>query len=57
MAHEECNYPVGEEKCRLLIIMDEVGEAIAGILDQATLADVCAHAASPLKSEAYGSII
>jgi len=57
MAPEECNYPVGEEKCRLLITMDEVGEAITGILDQATLAGVCAHAVSPLKSVTYGSII
>lgn len=56
MAYEECNCPVGEEKCGLRIIMGEVRDAIAGILDHTTLADVCAHAASPLESETSGSI-
>lgn len=56
MAYEECNCPVGEEKCGLRIIMGEVRDAIAGILDNTTLADVCDHAASPLESETSGSI-
>jgi len=56
MAYEECNCPVGEERCGLRIIMGEVRDAIAGILDHTTLADVCAHAVSPLESETSGSI-
>lgn len=51
MAYEECNCPVGEEKCGLRIIMGEVRDAIAGILDHTTLAAVCDHALSPLESE------
>lgn len=56
MAYEECDCPVGEEKCGLRIVMSEVREAIAGILDHTSLADVCAHAVSPLGSETSGSI-
>lgn len=55
MAYEECNCPVGEEHCGLRMIMGEVREAIAGILDHATLADVCDHAVSPLESENPGT--
>jgi Rrf2 family protein len=51
IAYERCNRPGGEEKCGLRIIMSEVRDAIAGILDHTTLADVCAHAVKPLESE------
>ncbi len=51
MAYEKCNCPVGEEKCGLRIIMGEVRDAITGILDHTTLADVCARAVRPLESE------
>jgi len=55
MAYEECNCPVGEEKCGLRLVMSEVRDAIAGILDHTTLADVCVHTIGPLESETSGS--
>lgn len=56
MAYERCNCPVGEERCGLRLIMGKVRASISEILDHTTLADVCAHAASPLESRTSGNI-